>query len=358
MPTFSATARKSLPHRLGHRVDISVWQFVRIMVQFETVAKSRGGRSRGFQRPQPATPQQRPVYAEWRDAWQEIDRELKRLADSDVEAFSELMMNQNVILECRGRSQLNEVTRAIENVVHQMRAEVRASMGDAEHISDLRYEIRELEKLAQKLSGMGRKKAAPASGKAAEKAAGKAAADKPEPTGAAADKFVTDKIATGKAATGRNVSEKPAAKKAPSGRTATGRPVKPASGGRSAKPAGGGRPAKPSGGGRPAKPSGGGRPAKPAGGGRSAKPAGGERPAKTAGGRRPAKPSGGGRLAGPSGAGRPAKTAGGGRPAKPSGGGRPAGPSGGGKPPRPTSGEVAGGRPPQKRRTDRRSRKS
>lgn len=157
-----ASASRKPPPRAGHRLDITVWQFVRIMVQLEAVAKSRGGRRRAAT---PAATQQRPVYGDWRAAWQEIDRELTRLGETDAEAFSDLMMNRNVVLECRGRRQLNEVTRAIENVVHQMREEVRASAGDEEHVSDLRFEIRELEKLASKLSGMGRKKARPPAAK-------------------------------------------------------------------------------------------------------------------------------------------------------------------------------------------------
>ena len=40
--------------------------------------------------------------------------EVKKEADAD--AFSDLMMNQNVVLEVRSRSQINEVTRAIENI--------------------------------------------------------------------------------------------------------------------------------------------------------------------------------------------------------------------------------------------------
>ncbi|MEK9660477.1 MAG: hypothetical protein VW644_01870 [Alphaproteobacteria bacterium] len=171
----AASGRKS-QQRGGHRLDIAVWQFVRIMVQLEAVAKSRGGR-RAAGRPA-ATAQERPVYADWRAAWQEIDRELTRLGSSDADAFSDLMMNQNVVLECLSRAQINEVARAIENVVHQMRAEVTASAGDEEHVADLRFEIRELEKLAKKLSGIGRKRVKkPAGEGAARPGAGDSARD-------------------------------------------------------------------------------------------------------------------------------------------------------------------------------------
>lgn len=160
MPNRPTTTGRKPPMRGGHRLDITVWQFVRIMVQLEAVAKTRGGRSRAGRAP--VSPDERPVYVDWREAWQEVDHELTRLGKTDSDAFSDLMMNQNVVLECRNRSQINEVERAIENVVHQMRAEVTASAGDDEHITDLRSEIRELEKLARRLSGIGRKKVKPA----------------------------------------------------------------------------------------------------------------------------------------------------------------------------------------------------
>lgn len=214
-----AAAGRKPPQRGGHRLDITVWQFVRIMVQLEAVAKSRGGRRAG----RAAPPQQeRPVFGDWRAAWQEIDRELTRLGSSDADAFSDLMMNQNVILECRSRSQINEVMRAIENVVHQMRGEVAASTGDEEHISDLRFEIRELEKLAKKLSGVGRKKVKKPAEKPAAKPAGKPTG---QPTAAPAAKASVPTGGTGKAGAGKSGSPGGGARKAPPKRTATGAPV-------------------------------------------------------------------------------------------------------------------------------------
>lgn len=227
MAQRTATTGRKPQQRGGHRIDITVWQFVRIMVQLEAVAKSRGGRRAG--RPV-ATPQERPVYVDWRPAWQEIDRELTRLGSTDADAFSDLMMNQNVVLECRSRSQINEVMRAIDNIVHQMRAEVAASAGDEEHIADLRFEIRELEKLTRKLSGVGRKKVK----KPAEKAAATPAPAKPQgktpartpgkasgrsPVKGAAkpvEKRTSGKRTSGKQTSGKQTSEK---------RTATGAPA-------------------------------------------------------------------------------------------------------------------------------------
>ena len=63
---------------------ITVWQFVRIMVALE------GRRPRA------------EVYENWKGAWQELDAELTRLGKSDHAAYSDLMMNQEVVLELGG----------------------------------------------------------------------------------------------------------------------------------------------------------------------------------------------------------------------------------------------------------------
>lgn len=123
---------------------IVVWQFVRIMVQLETVSRARG---------RAKAPS---VYKDWRPAWTEIDRTLTRLGDSDADAFSDLMMNQEVVLRCRDRSQMNEVTRAIENVINQLDQQIRAVRGEAKAEEELRFERRELNALLKKLRKTGR----------------------------------------------------------------------------------------------------------------------------------------------------------------------------------------------------------
>jgi hypothetical protein len=137
---------------------IIVWQFVRIMVQLETVARARG-------RLKAPT-----VFSDWRSAWTEIDRTLTRLADSDADAFSDLMMNQEVVVRCRDKSQVNEVTRAIENVMNQLDQQIRAVRGEAKEEEELRFERREMNALLKHLRKSGR------GGLAARSTAAKAAA--------------------------------------------------------------------------------------------------------------------------------------------------------------------------------------
>lgn len=121
-----------------------VWQFVRIMVQLETVTRVRGG-SRA-----PS------VYQDWRGSWTEIDRTLERLGKTDMEAFSDLMMNQEVVLRCRDRGQINEVSRAAENVVAQLDELLREARGDGQREEELQFERREMKALVKQLRRQGR----------------------------------------------------------------------------------------------------------------------------------------------------------------------------------------------------------
>ncbi len=116
---------------------IPVWQFVRIMVELEGRAS---GRARGTG----------SVYDEWRDAWAELDARLTDLGDRDARAFSDLMMEQEVVVSCRS-SHLPEVRRTADTLVRKMKAEVR-NEADTQRKQDLRFEIRELETFARDLA--------------------------------------------------------------------------------------------------------------------------------------------------------------------------------------------------------------
>jgi hypothetical protein len=130
------------PQRGGNapiEVRLVVWQFVRVMVQLETAARARGRQGAPS------------LYGAWRPAWQEIDRRLTQLSKTDTAGFSELMMEQEVVLQCRNRAQLNELVRAVDNVVNQLKTEMKAATGDARRTTDLRFERTELETLGRHL---------------------------------------------------------------------------------------------------------------------------------------------------------------------------------------------------------------
>lgn len=116
-----------------------VWQFVRIMVQLETASRARGRQNAPS------------LYGAWRPAWQEIDRRLTQLGKTDSAAFSDLMMEQEVVVQCRNRVQCNELIRVVDNVVNQLKAGSKAASGDARAITDIRFERTELETLSRRL---------------------------------------------------------------------------------------------------------------------------------------------------------------------------------------------------------------
>ena len=116
-----------------------VWQFVRVMVQLEAVSRARG---------REGAPS---LYGAWRPVWQEIDRRLSEVGKTDAAGFSDLMMEQEVVLQCRNRAQINELTRTLENVVNQLKSEIKAASGDARRLTDLKFEKTELETLGRRL---------------------------------------------------------------------------------------------------------------------------------------------------------------------------------------------------------------
>ena len=121
-----------------------VWQFVRVMVQLEASSRARGRESAPS------------LYGAWRPAWQEIDRRLTEVGKTDAAAFSDLMMEQEVVVQCRNREQMGELQRTLENVVNQLKAETKAASGDARRLTDLRFERTELETLIRRLRKLAR----------------------------------------------------------------------------------------------------------------------------------------------------------------------------------------------------------
>jgi len=113
---------------------IVVWQFVRIMVQLEAEAGRRKRRA--------------SVYDDWREAWEELDARLTDLGKKDVAAYSNLMMEQEVVVACRSQAQLEEVQRAVERVVKRLGDLIDRKQGK---MKDLRFELREMKSLRREL---------------------------------------------------------------------------------------------------------------------------------------------------------------------------------------------------------------
>ncbi|NKB48944.1 MAG: hypothetical protein GKS02_06220 [Alphaproteobacteria bacterium] len=140
MSEASATRSSKAPTE----IRLVVWQFVRVMVQLEAASRARGRQSAPS------------LYGAWRPAWQEIDRRLTQVGKTDAAAFSELMMEQEVVLQCRNRTQMSELVRTLDNVINQLKSEIKLASGDARRLTDLRFERTELETLSRRLRKLAR----------------------------------------------------------------------------------------------------------------------------------------------------------------------------------------------------------
>ena len=112
-----------------------VWQFVRLMVQVEETLKTGKGR-----RKDPAV---QDLYDAWDDIWLELDQRLETLGRDDPDAFSELMMRQDVVLTDLTARRARTTASEVRKVVAAMRQRLKSEK-DKQAREDLEFEIDEL----------------------------------------------------------------------------------------------------------------------------------------------------------------------------------------------------------------------
>ena len=66
-------------------IRFTVWQFVRVMVYLEEVSNPSSG--------------QKALSKAWADIWKELDQQLSQLAEDDFDAYSQMMMDQDLIID-------------------------------------------------------------------------------------------------------------------------------------------------------------------------------------------------------------------------------------------------------------------
>lgn len=116
-----------------------VWQFVRLMVQVEESLKRKGGK------PKKNHPVQ-DIYDAWDDIWLELDKRLAALGADDPDAFSELMMRQDVVLTDLTPRRRAAAVSELRKVIASMKAKLKQEKG-SDLRGDLEFEIEELEDL-------------------------------------------------------------------------------------------------------------------------------------------------------------------------------------------------------------------
>ena len=120
----------------SRELRFTVWQFVRLMVHLEETPKhsARDGQ----------------LLAAWADVWTPLDAELARLAASDADAYGEMMMDQDVVIATATDEQIAAAQAALDAVVGEMDALIEAE-AESDMLDSLKFERRELHKLARKL---------------------------------------------------------------------------------------------------------------------------------------------------------------------------------------------------------------
>ena len=112
-------------------MEIPVWQFVRIMVACERRPNSR-------------------LLAANADSWAELDEALTGLAQSDFDAYSNLMMHTDVHIEAPNKIELRRV---LDSLLRDLKLAKRRTRAGSTERTDLEFEISELQALLDKLGG-------------------------------------------------------------------------------------------------------------------------------------------------------------------------------------------------------------
>ncbi len=119
----------------ARRIAFATWQFVRLMVRLEESRRQSGER--------------RSLYDAWRVDWETLDGELERLRRNDFGAFSELMVDKEVVFESVKSHHVETVAMMLVEVADQLARDQAKARGKKK--DDLRYEENELRELAETL---------------------------------------------------------------------------------------------------------------------------------------------------------------------------------------------------------------
>lgn len=116
-------------------VRFTVWQFVRLMVYLEDHSEDNA---------------EAAVLSAWSDVWARLDKDLARLSESDMDAYAEMMMEQEVVIEDATAPLIATAKTALQAVLVDMGKSIEAG-GEKNLIDSLVFESRELAQLIKKL---------------------------------------------------------------------------------------------------------------------------------------------------------------------------------------------------------------
>ena len=126
---------------------LDVWKFVRLMVGMEEYL---GGAERG------KGSAVKRLYDKWEDTWVDLDAKLIDLGKHDMDAFAELMMDQEVVLEQVSDPECEIVANQLDRVLRQIKAQL-SKTDDVGDVEDLSFERDELVLTIRDLRQRGKK---------------------------------------------------------------------------------------------------------------------------------------------------------------------------------------------------------
>ena len=115
-------------------LGLTIWQFVRVMVELE------GSGKRSL------------LYKSWETVWREVDAQLCRLSKEDHKAYSDLMMNQEVVLKIEKSRFWSEIRTTLSRVIKDIDDELKFIKQNDPRREDLLFERRELGNLCQSIA--------------------------------------------------------------------------------------------------------------------------------------------------------------------------------------------------------------
>ncbi len=122
------------------KLEFTVWQFVRLMVELESRPRQKGPRARQI------------FQARYASLWDDLDKDLERLAEADPTKYAKRMMKDTIVVNTKSVPHILEVTEALGRVINQMAGELRkGSRDDLAQRTNIQFEQRELQKLRAKL---------------------------------------------------------------------------------------------------------------------------------------------------------------------------------------------------------------
>ena len=111
-------------------------------------------------RPRQKAPRARQTFqAQYAPLWDDLDKDLERLAEADPTKYAKRMMKDMIVINTKSVPHILEVTDALGRVINQMAAKLRkGSRDDLAQRTNIQFEQRELQKLRAKLVEFQREK--------------------------------------------------------------------------------------------------------------------------------------------------------------------------------------------------------